>query len=102
MASPLPRARNKGLVVRGLPDEVVVYDLERHRAHCLSLTTARIWRSCDGKRASAEIAAHLRSKTGLPIDEDVVLFTLRRLSRARLLQEPVAPWMAAASGSRRE
>lgn len=102
MNVPLPRARKEGLVVRDLPDEVLVYDLERHRAHCLSPITARIWRCCNGTRTPAEVAALLRRRTGLPIDEDVVRVAAHRLSRARLLRHPVAAWTAPASRSRRE
>ena len=31
-----PMRRTEGLVVKELEDEVLVYDLERHRAHCLN------------------------------------------------------------------
>jgi len=102
MGSPLPRARKEGLIVRDLPDEVLVYDLERHRAHCLSPIAARIWRCCNGKRTPTEVAAHLRRQIGLSIDQDVVLVAAHRLSRARLLRQPVAAWSAAAPRSRRE
>jgi hypothetical protein len=93
----LPRLRRKGLIVRDLSDEVLVYDLERHRAHCLSPVTARVWRCCNGKRT----AARLRRRTGLAVDADVVLVAAHRLSRARLLRPPVDAWLGAPSRSRR-
>jgi hypothetical protein len=31
-----PLARKEGLVIQELPDEVLVYDLDRDRAHCLN------------------------------------------------------------------
>ena len=45
-----PRARSDGLVVRHLPGELIVYDLERHAAHCLNETAATIFRHADGRR----------------------------------------------------
>ena len=39
-----PRARTEGLVVTELPDELLVYDLERHRAYCLNPTAALVFK----------------------------------------------------------
>ena len=44
-----PAKRTDGLVVTELQDEVLVYDLERHRAHCLNPTAAFVFRRCDGR-----------------------------------------------------
>ncbi|MBA3352846.1 MAG: PqqD family protein, partial [Blastocatellia bacterium] len=52
-----PIARKNGLVVQEVPDEVLVYDLETNKAHCLNQSAAMIWRSCDGKNSVSEIAA---------------------------------------------
>jgi hypothetical protein len=93
-----PNAREKGLVVQDLPDETLVYDLERHRAHCLNRTAAAVWRLCDGKRDEAALAMLLEKDLGTAADEDIVRLALRDLDRARLLQEPLA---AAPSLSRR-
>ena len=54
--APLPRMREQGLVVDDLPDEVLVYDLDRHQAHCLNRTAALVWRHCDGQTTVKEIA----------------------------------------------
>ncbi len=95
---PFPSARSEGLVVRELLEETVVYDRERHTAHCLSSLAARIWRHCDGKTSVAEIAAHLSDETGLAVDEGIVRLALHRLSRAHLLNLP----LRLATRSRRE
>ena len=84
-----PRARKGGLVVRDLGDEVVVYELESHRGHCLNRTAALVWRSCDGRRTTAAIAAHVGRELGVPADEGLVRYTLRRLGHAGLLDSPV-------------
>jgi hypothetical protein len=86
-----PNAREEGLVVQDLPDETLVYDLERHKAHCLNRMAAAVWRLCDGKRDEAALARLLEKQLGTAAGEDVVRLALRDLGRARLLQEPVAP-----------
>jgi len=83
--SAAPRARNQGLLVRDLGDEVVVYDVESHRSHCLNRTAALVFRACDGHRTVAVIAAQVGRELRRPADEDLVRYTLRRLSDARLL-----------------
>ena len=45
----LPLARRERLLVEELPDEVLVYDLDREKAHCLNRTAALIWNHCDGR-----------------------------------------------------
>ena len=41
MKNPLnPIARSNGLVVQEMPDEVLVYDLDSNKAHCLNETAA--------------------------------------------------------------
>lgn len=85
MSAERPRARNQGLLARGLGDEVVVYDLESHHSHCLNRTAALVWRACDGQRSVGAIAAQVGRKLRRPADEDLVRYTLRRLSDARLL-----------------
>ena len=42
----LPAAREARLLVRELAEEVLVYDEEGHRAHCLNRTAALVWKSC--------------------------------------------------------
>ena len=86
-----PRRRMKGLVVQQLPDEVLVYDLERHQAFCLGANLSRIWRRCTGRRTPGQIARTLETDPGPPVAEDLVRVALHRLGKARLLREPVTP-----------
>lgn len=83
----LPRARQARLVVQDLPDELLIYDLDRHRAYCLNRTAALIWRSCDGRRTIKDVARALGVESDLPVDEKLILFALRQLKRAHLLEE---------------
>lgn len=84
-----PQAREGGLLVEELQDETLVYDLKRHRAHCLNDTAAFVWRHCDGRTGIGQLAQLLHGEFGVPADEQIVWFALRRLERAHLLHEPV-------------
>lgn len=99
MSAERPRARNQGLLVRDLGDEVVVYDLESHRSHCLNRTAALVLRACDGQSTVGVIAAQVGRELRRPADEDLVRYTLRRLHDARLLDPDTE---AAATLTRRQ
>jgi hypothetical protein len=118
--SNLPRARREGLVVEELTDELLVYDLERNRAHCLNVTAAAVWKQCDGHSTAADIARRLlvepkwRKSSDAPelmhvkdseaardralkpqqLTEQVVWLALEQLSRDHLLEERMS-WPAA-------
>jgi len=77
-----PRTRQSGLLVRELPDEVLVYDLEQHRAHCLNRTAALVFRNADGTRTRAELARLL----GPGGSDEIVSVALDALSAAGLLE----------------
>lgn len=97
-----PRRKRQGLIVQELPEETLVYDLERHKAHCLAPVAAAVWEACDGKRSVAEIAERAAKRTGGAVPEEAVWLSLRRLGRARLLEAPVALPAAGRLASRRE
>ena len=99
----VPRARTEGLVIQELPDEVLVYDRDRDKAHCLNQTAALVWKYCDGKTTVPTIAKRLERdlKTDL-VDEKVVWYALGQLSKDHLLEESVAPPAMLAGMSRRE
>src|SRR6266581_6415040 len=97
-----PRLREDGLVVQELPEEVLVYDLARHEAHCLSPLAAAIWRACDGRTTVGEIARRVPGPTGRPLEADVVRLTLDRLAKARLLEGEMAARPRLSHHSRRE
>src|SRR4051812_27187471 len=86
---PAPKARADGLVVQELMDEILVYDLVRHRSHCLNRTAALVWRHCDGSSSVPEMARRLHQELGAPVGEEAVWLALNRLSRAHLLHEKV-------------
>ena len=88
--APLPVMRKDGLVIDDLPDEVLVYDLESHKAHCLNRSAALVWRCCDGKSSSADIARTLTAELETQFSEDLVLLALNQLEKLHLLEQPEA------------
>ena len=52
-----------------MPDEVLVFDLETNKAHCLNQTAAFVWKACDGVNSVAEIAKLFGNKLGIPVKE---------------------------------
>ena len=97
----LPLMRQQGLVVDDLPDEVLVYDLDRHKAHCLNRTAALVWRCCDGKTSAREIARHLQRELDASCNEDLVWLALGQLKELHLLEQPISLPVRLAGMSRR-
>jgi hypothetical protein len=80
-----PKARREGLIVQALPDETLVYDLDRDLAHCLNQTAALVWNRCDGNSTTRQIARAVSLELDNPIDEKLVWLALDQLSRNHLL-----------------
>ena len=99
----VPRARTEGLVIQELPDEVLVYDRDRDKAHCLNQTAALVWKYCDGKTTVSNMAHRLeRDLNTERVDEKVVWYALDQLGKDHLLEEMVVPPTLLGGMSRRE
>src|SRR5262245_7746936 len=83
-----PRAKRAGLLSEDLQDELIVYDRDRHRGHCLNRTAALVWHHADGEHTIAELAAILQAELDPVADENLVWYALDRLSAANLLEAP--------------
>lgn len=89
------------VLVEEVDDETLVYDLDRHRAHCLNPTAAFLFRSADGTRDPAALAELAEAELGASTSVEVVNLGLDRLRRAGLVEWDDAP--AKATGlSRRQ
>ena len=99
---PLPRARRAKLIVEELPDETLVYDEERHKAHCLNETAALVWKHCDGRTSVAQIAQRLEKKLDATVPAQVVWLALDQLNKSHLLDESVMRPAGVKQMSRRE
>jgi hypothetical protein len=83
---PMPIARKRGLLVRELNDEVLVYDLNRDKAHCLNASAALVWRQCDGRTQISEITQAIQTTSGAALDIDTVRLAIEQLKRAHLIE----------------
>ena len=87
-----PLARSHGLIVQQFNDETLVYDSENDRAHCLNATSAFVWRNCDGKTSTRQLAQLMIREFQLQADkntvEELAYLALDQLFRKRLLDEP--------------
>ena len=79
--------RQQGLVIDELPDEVLVYDLERDQAHCLNRTAALVWRACDGNTSASEIARRIKVELDAPFNEEMVWLAIDQLEKLHLLDQ---------------
>jgi hypothetical protein len=82
----VPRARKAGLVVKDLNDEVLIYDLERDKAHSLNSSAAFVWKKCNGRRTVAEVSQALSTEFKIPADERTVWLALEQLGKFHLLE----------------
>lgn len=97
-----PQARQDGLVVQELGDEVVIYDEQRNHVHRLNQTAALVWRHCNGRMTVPDLVGVLQSKLAAPVTEDMVWLALDRLEQERLLQDPLVRPEAAERMTRRQ
>lgn len=85
-----PLARKERITTEQLVGETLVYDLNRHKAHCLNSTAAAVWKYCDGETGVSQMADRLHNELGVPADESIVHMALRQLNAAGLIEaEPV-------------
>jgi hypothetical protein len=96
----LPEARHAELIVQELADEVLIYDEQQHKAHCLNQTAAVVWKQCDGTRDVSDIARRASLELGAPVGEEMVWLAVDELSKRRLLKEKLE--LGTAGTSRRE
>jgi hypothetical protein len=97
-----PKARKKDVLVETIDDEVLVYDLRNSTAHCLNKNAAFVWRCCDGKSSSRELASKLQKQIGSKDCGELVAVALRDLSKADLLQQKMPSAGEHQSVSRRD
>jgi hypothetical protein len=83
-----PKRRRQGIRVEEFQNEVLVYDLDRHDAHCLNSVAVSVWQLADGTLSVEEIAGRLAAAGAEP-DETVVWRALEELEKASLLETPL-------------
>ena len=101
MKQNFPLARKKSLVIKELPDETLVYDLDRDKAHCLNRTAALVWKNCDGQRSPAQLCELLERAAGSPVPLEMVWLALDQLENFQLLDDSDSKHFHLAGMSRR-
>ena len=84
-----PVARKNGIIIRKLKDEVLIYDIDQHEAHCLNPAAVFIWNLCDGERTVGELAHMLRQNNQSLTSneaEAIVWLALDQLKKSELLE----------------
>ena len=89
-SSQIPVARREGLVIQEMSEEVLVYDLDTNKAHCLNQTAAFVWKSCNGKNSVAGILESLETQTGSKVSEDLIWLAIDQLNERNLLDEKIS------------
>jgi hypothetical protein len=87
----MPQARRSGLIVREADSELLIYDRDRDKAHCLNPSAAKVWKYCDGQTTVAEACSSLSREFETPIDENLVWYAIDQFSKDHLLEEEIKP-----------
>src|ERR1700686_3630914 len=86
----MPIVRKEGLLIQEIKDEVLVYDSERKKTHCLNQTAALTWKHCDGRATLEEVRGLLEEEMRTPVDSDLIRLALDQLDRHHLLANRIA------------
>ncbi len=84
-------ARHNGLVVQEMPDEVLVYDMDTNKAHCLNQSAAFVWKSCDGNNTVGDIVRQFEANGNGKVTEDFVWLAIDQLNENGLMDSKIAP-----------
>lgn len=85
----MPHARKRGLIVKEVDGEILIYDQERNKAHCLNPTAAQVWKYCDGTTTLSATCDGLARELGAPVDEKLVRYAVEQFSADHLLETQV-------------
>ena len=98
----VPKARQEQLIVKELPDELLIYDLQTDKAHCLNETAALVWKNCDGHKTVEQLRELMEENAGSPVPQEMVWLALDQLETFRLLDEAALKPVQFAGMSRRD
>src|SRR5437870_79564 len=81
-----PRARQKGLQIKEIGSEVIVFDRTNRQVHRLTTSVAFVWRHCNGSVSEAEIETIVAQQLRVKNPSEVVAMALAELGRCSLLE----------------
>lgn len=76
----LPLARSKDILVQHAGKEILIYDVNSHKAYCLNETLAVIYQACDGRTTFGELRVENN------FTDDIILLALDGLEKENLLE----------------
>lgn len=86
-----PIARKINVVVQEMPDEVLVFDMNSNKAHCLNASAAFVWKACNGQNSVADIAREFELTGTGSVTEDFIWLAIDQLQENSLLENEMAP-----------
>jgi hypothetical protein len=95
-----PIARKNGLVIQDMPDEVLVYDVNANKAHCLNSSAAVVWKACDGSNSIADIVNEFEKSGHGKVNNDFVWLAIDQLNEKGLIEG--SPRLGNSGRSRRQ
>jgi hypothetical protein len=87
----MPQARRSGLIIQEVDSEILIYDQDTDKAHCLNQTAAKIWKYCDGETTLADACSALSRDLETVVDEKLVWYAVDQFSKDNLLEQAIAP-----------
>ena len=85
----MPQARRSGLIIQEVDSEILIYDQETNKAHCLNQTAAKVWNYCDGETTLADACSALSRDLETLVDEKLVWYAVDQFSKDNLLEREV-------------
>jgi hypothetical protein len=83
----LPFLRTENLVVKELPSELLIYDLEENKAFCLNETARLVMDECDGTQTIDEAIKSLNHKLNAKMSEEMVWMVIEQFKKSNLLKD---------------
>src|SRR6185295_11975632 len=80
-----PRPVNH-LIIQKLDDELLIYDTNKNKAHCLNSGLRAVWEQCDGKSSLSDILQNLQKKNGKRLTINYVRLAIKQLLNEQLLE----------------
>jgi hypothetical protein len=98
----LPFLRTENIVIKELPSEILIYDLEKNKAFCLNETARLIMEQCDGIRSIDEAIINLNQKLKSKVGEEMVWMVVDQLKSANFIEKDYEIPVAITRVSRRK
>jgi hypothetical protein len=85
----MPQARRSGLIIQEVDSEILIYDQQTNKAHCLNQTAAKVWNYCDGETKLVDACNALSRDLETPVDEKFVWYAVDQFSKDNLLEKGI-------------